>query len=111
MTDKEKPVGTAEVAEYCSVKPSTVETWRQTGRGPTYMRVGNRCLYYMLDVRKWLAAQRREPSVTMEEEEERMRRWDAAKDAETQARLNPEAAEETAEEKPRVKRSWDWPRT
>lgn len=41
---------------------STVETWRRRGTGPAYTLLGNRYLYALEDVRKFIATRRREPS-------------------------------------------------
>jgi hypothetical protein len=38
----------------------TLEAWRKRGTGPVYVRVGNRVLYPLLEVSKFLESRRRE---------------------------------------------------
>jgi hypothetical protein len=43
-------------------KASTLATWRSTGRGPAYVKLGRRVFYYEADLKSFIAARRREPS-------------------------------------------------
>jgi predicted DNA-binding transcriptional regulator AlpA len=58
----ERPVYTPAVAEFCGVRPSTVVAWRRRGTGPRYSRVGNRVLYFLSDVEKWLRDRQQDPA-------------------------------------------------
>jgi hypothetical protein len=42
-------------------KPSTLASWRATGRGPRYYKVGRSVFYAPADLREWLLAQRQIP--------------------------------------------------
>lgn len=45
------------------VKPGTAEAWRKRGRGPAWVRLGNRVLYPRAAVSDYLQSLLREPSV------------------------------------------------
>lgn len=114
MTDREKPVGTKEVAEFLGVAPSTVEDWRQKGKGPTFMRIGNRCLYMMSDVHDWLTDQRQVPATevkAMEElaaQRELDKRHDAAKARLEEAETEEARLEEAASPPQNTMKGWEW---
>jgi hypothetical protein len=42
-------------------KPSTLASWRATGRGPRYYKIGRSVFYAPADLREWLVAQRQTP--------------------------------------------------
>ncbi|MFC9517535.1 helix-turn-helix transcriptional regulator [Nocardiaceae bacterium NPDC056970] len=48
---------TLDVATKCCVAPNTVEHWRAHGRGPAYVKLGNRVRYRRVDVDAWLERQ------------------------------------------------------
>src|SRR3954447_5682531 len=48
----------AELAEYLGVPARTVYDWRQTGHGPTGIRIGRHLKYAVSDVTAWIDAQR-----------------------------------------------------
>ncbi|MBA3859105.1 MAG: DNA-binding protein [Cyanobacteria bacterium PR.023] len=45
----------AEVAEFLNCEEVTVRTWRRTGKGPRFIRVGRLVRYRWSDVEAWLA--------------------------------------------------------
>jgi hypothetical protein len=47
---------------------STLASWRATGRGPRYYKIGRSVFYDPRDLRKWLAAQRQHPRSRRERE-------------------------------------------
>ncbi|MCC7055686.1 MAG: helix-turn-helix domain-containing protein [Gemmatimonadaceae bacterium] len=52
------------VAELLQVSAETLRSWRSTGKGPAYRKVGRRCLYEEADVRGWVTRQpKRTPGV------------------------------------------------
>ena len=55
----EKPVNTGAVADFLGVKEATVAVWRRKRTGPPFIRVGNRCLYFLSDVEAWLREEQR----------------------------------------------------
>jgi excisionase family DNA binding protein len=38
-----------EAAAYLNVQPGTLKTWRWSGKGPRFMKVGNRSIRYRLE--------------------------------------------------------------
>ncbi|WP_172192781.1 helix-turn-helix domain-containing protein [Actinomyces faecalis] len=59
-----------EAAKHLGVKVSTLSSWRYTGVGPAYYRVGNgrgsNVRYYLDDLDDWLRARRVEPEAVTE---------------------------------------------
>jgi len=53
----EKLLSTKEVADAIGIASETVRHWRQTGRGPTVVRVGRYVRYRPEDVESWLDSQ------------------------------------------------------
>ena len=52
-----------QAAAYLSISPRTLQQWRYLKRGPSYIRISNRCIRYrMSDLRDWLAQHRVDPS-------------------------------------------------
>jgi predicted site-specific integrase-resolvase len=49
MTDKEAPA-------IVGVKRKTLQEWRRLGKGPTFIRVSNRCYYKLSDLLEFLAS-------------------------------------------------------
>ena len=47
---------TQQLAVELNLAPITVIKWRQTGRGPSYTRIGKRIAYRRAAVRAWLLA-------------------------------------------------------
>jgi hypothetical protein len=43
-------------------KRSTLATWRATGKGPVFIKLGRRVFYSRADLDAWIATQRREPA-------------------------------------------------
>ena len=50
---------TATAALRLGVSPRTLEKWRVSGDGPTFLKVGRRVVYAASDLDTWLAARRR----------------------------------------------------
>jgi hypothetical protein len=48
----------------CAITPATAESWRRTGRGPRWLRIGNRVLYPRQGVAEFLESQVREPAAS-----------------------------------------------
>ena len=42
------------VARQLGVKPQTLRMWRHAGRGPRYVRIGNRAVYRRADIDAWI---------------------------------------------------------
>jgi hypothetical protein len=51
--------GTRTAAIYLGLSPRTLEKWRLTGQGPSYIKRGRRCLYRLEDLDAWAEAGRR----------------------------------------------------
>ena len=54
VTKRNDLLTTAEAAAYVGLSPRTLERYRVTGEGPTYLKVGRRVLYRRTDLDKWL---------------------------------------------------------
>jgi hypothetical protein len=50
-----------EAARRLLQKASTLASWRATGRGPPFYKVGRRVFYHPHDLRSWLTEQRQVP--------------------------------------------------
>ena len=50
-----------EAARRLRQKTSTLASWRTTGRGPPFYKVGRRVFYHPHDLRGWLIEQRQIP--------------------------------------------------
>jgi hypothetical protein len=50
--------GTRTAAIYLGLSPRTLEKWRLTGQGPSYVKRGRRCLYRLEDLDAWAEAGR-----------------------------------------------------
>lgn len=46
---------TQQTAEYCSISPRTLESWRASGQGPRYRKIGRLVRYEQFDVEHWLS--------------------------------------------------------
>jgi DNA-binding transcriptional MerR regulator len=53
---------THEVAEWLGVAPQTLRYWRGEGRGPRWIKVGQRIRYRPSDVELWLRAREHGPT-------------------------------------------------
>lgn len=49
---------TGEAAKYLRISERTLETWRQTGRGPEFSRAGRVCLYTRRDLDDWVESRK-----------------------------------------------------
>jgi hypothetical protein len=58
----------ATAAEALYQKPSTLASWRATGRGPRFYKIGRSVFYAPADLREWLVAQRQHPRSRRERE-------------------------------------------
>ena len=48
-----------EAAELLGVSPSTMNGWRNTGRGPAYVALSSRCVRYKIsDLQRYVASKR-----------------------------------------------------
>lgn len=52
--EPDRKLSNAEAAEYLGVRPSTLNDWRSTGRGPAYLKIGSRVLYRVRDLDEFL---------------------------------------------------------
>ena len=50
----------AQLAEYLSLKPKTLETMRRRGDGPKFKKLGRTVRYLGSDIREWFGEQTRE---------------------------------------------------
>lgn len=50
-------LSTAEAAASIGVSAKTLRNWRSAGRGPVYVKLGNRVSYRTTDLDAWLADQ------------------------------------------------------
>ena len=53
-------LNTEQLAERIHISPMTAAIWRCRGRGPRWIKAGNRVLYDEADVQSWLEANRRQ---------------------------------------------------
>ena len=49
---------TAEAAEYCGLSKSTMDKYRITGEGPSFIKLGRAVVYDVVDLDQWLASKR-----------------------------------------------------
>jgi Helix-turn-helix domain len=54
---KATPLTTEQAAPLIGVSPLTLISWRHFGKGPPYLKVGRRALYYPSDIEAWLDSQ------------------------------------------------------
>jgi excisionase family DNA binding protein len=52
-------VNQKQAAQFLGLSPRTLESWRLTGNGPAYIKVGRRVRYRRSDLEAWLDARRR----------------------------------------------------
>ncbi len=52
-------VNQKQAAQFLGLSPRTLESWRLTGGGPVYIKVGRRVRYRGCDLEAWLNARRR----------------------------------------------------
>ena len=52
-----------DVAEYLGVKKTALDSWRQYGKGPTYIKVGHLVRYKQSALDAWVAARTVSPDV------------------------------------------------
>lgn len=50
----------ARAAQYLCLSPNTLNKWRVTGDGPSYLKLGRRVLYETKALDEWLAANTRQ---------------------------------------------------
>ena len=53
---------TAEASVYLGVSAHTLSQWRGYGRGPAYVKYGNKVWYLLADLEAWVASQRVVPA-------------------------------------------------
>ena len=51
-------ISNAELARRLDRTPDTLAAWRKSGKGPPFIRIGNRVFYREEDYETWLAARR-----------------------------------------------------
>jgi hypothetical protein len=61
-TDDEELLSDREAAEVLRQKRGTLATWRTTGRGPAFVKLGRQVLYRRSDLTTWIIQQRRDPT-------------------------------------------------
>jgi DNA-binding transcriptional regulator YiaG len=49
------------LARRLSLSPRTLQRWRQEEKGPTFLKLGGRVVYQLIDVEDWESRQRRGP--------------------------------------------------
>jgi hypothetical protein len=54
-------LSTEATAAELHIQPGTLTTWRASGRGPNYVKVGRSIFYRRADIAEWLGAQHRQP--------------------------------------------------
>ncbi|WEK50983.1 MAG: helix-turn-helix domain-containing protein [Candidatus Kaistia colombiensis] len=59
-TAARRMLDTLEAATYAGLGKSTLDKFRLTGGGPTYIKVGKRVVYDLSDLDIWLASRRRQ---------------------------------------------------
>lgn len=59
-TAARRMLDTHEAATYAGLGKSTLDKFRLTGGGPTYIKVGKRVVYDISDLDAWLASRRRQ---------------------------------------------------
>jgi excisionase family DNA binding protein len=59
LLDRDGFISSKELAEYLDIPISTLDQWASRGGGPVHHRVGVHRRYHPVDVRDWLAGQRR----------------------------------------------------
>jgi predicted DNA-binding transcriptional regulator AlpA len=59
-TAARRMLDTLEAATYAGLGKSTLDKFRLTGGGPTYIKVGKRVVYDISDLNDWLASRRRQ---------------------------------------------------
>ena len=59
MSKRNDLMTTEEAALYVRLSPRTLERYRVTGEGPTYLKNGRRVLYRQADLDQWLENNRR----------------------------------------------------
>lgn len=50
-----------QVAAKLGLEPSTLAVWRSTGRGPTFVKSGNRIMYLVPDINNYIEQNRMKP--------------------------------------------------
>lgn len=50
-------VSPRDAAGLLDLSPRTLERWRQTGRGPKFLRFGTRVRYRIQDIEDWISSQ------------------------------------------------------
>jgi len=53
-TQSNRLLPTPTAAEFCGLRPGTLEVWRCHGDGPPYLKIGAKVLYRESDLVKWL---------------------------------------------------------
>jgi hypothetical protein len=59
LLDRDGLIGSEELATWLDVPIGTLDQWASRGGGPIYHKVGIHRKYHPLDVKSWLAGQRR----------------------------------------------------
>lgn len=58
ITGMERLIDSEQLATILGLSPRTVDTWRSTGEGPDYIRVGGQVRYHPSDIEDWFATER-----------------------------------------------------
>jgi len=61
MVEDDPLLSPEKTAEILHVVPCTLATWRCSGRGPRYVKIGRRVAYRESAIRSWLKSQERDP--------------------------------------------------
>lgn len=52
-----------QASELLGVSPRALQSWRQNGRGPSYVRISSRCVRYRIsDIDCWIDSRATEPT-------------------------------------------------
>lgn len=60
-------LSTAQVAERLGVSEQSVRRWRSLGKGPAYVKIGNKVWYETADLASWVDANRIRPSPPLDD--------------------------------------------
>ena len=57
-------LSTKQTAEYCFISPRTLESWRISGQGPAFRKIGRLVRYAQPDIDAWLNNNLRQNTTT-----------------------------------------------
>ncbi len=57
-------LSTKQTAEHCGISPRTLESWRISGHGPMFRKIGRLVRYVQSDIDAWLDENRHQNTTT-----------------------------------------------